>query len=227
MGKRFWPVRWPEVKSSYIKTIAQLHYEQIKDQVSNPIPNTSIVYFTGCIVSLGFLRRINSISVIQRRQFTNPCFLDYFSGQNSTSSLSWHWRASLSAIPIFLNTKGGKPLLPVLKTLVFRGRGSNPRPPETDALTIRPPRRSSTAVWRKFLRNVLRKNLGRVDVQGSSLVIALYCRSIMGRLKLYTIQSRLWTTLKKTAFENMVGKGENAGNQHFLLFSLFFFSLLK
>ena len=25
----------------------------------------------------GVLRRINSISVIQRQQFTNPCFLDY------------------------------------------------------------------------------------------------------------------------------------------------------
>ena len=31
-------------------------------------------------------------------------------------------------------------------------------------------------------------------------------------------RSRLLTTLKKKAFENNVGKGENAGNQHFLLF---------
>ena len=31
------------------------------------------------------------------------------------------------------------------------------------------------------------------------------------------------TILKKTAFENVVGKGENAGNQHFLLFPQCFF----
>ena len=34
----------------------------------------------------------------------------------------------------------------------------------------------------------------------------------------FTIQSRILTTLKKKPFENSVGKGENAGNQHFLLF---------
>ena len=33
-----------------------------------------------------------------------------------------------------------------------------------------------------------------------------------------TTQSRLLTTLKMKAFENIVGKGENAGNQHFPLF---------
>ena len=31
-------------------------------------------------------------------------------------------------------------------------------------------------------------------------------------------QSGLLTTLYKKPFENIVGKGENAGNQHFLLF---------
>ena len=36
--------------------------------------------------------------------------------------------------------------------------------------------------------------------------------------KPFTTQSRLLTPLKKKAFENIVGKGENAGNQHFLLF---------
>ena len=35
--------------------------------------------------------------------------------------------------------------------------------------------------------------------------------------KLFTTQFRLLTTLKKRALENTVGKGENAGNQHFLL----------
>ena len=39
------------------------------------------------------------------------------------------------------------------------------------------------------------------------------------RLKLFTTQSRLLTTLTQRPFENIMGKGENAGNQHFLLFS--------
>ena len=34
----------------------------------------------------------------------------------------------------------------------------------------------------------------------------------------FTAQSQLSTTLIDKAFENFVGKGENAGNQHFLLF---------
>ena len=38
------------------------------------------------------------------------------------------------------------------------------------------------------------------------------------RLKLFTTQSRLLTALEKEYFENIAGKGENAGNQHFLLF---------
>ena len=36
--------------------------------------------------------------------------------------------------------------------------------------------------------------------------------------KLFTTQSRLLTTLKKEALKNTGEKGENAGNQHFLLF---------
>ena len=35
---------------------------------------------------------------------------------------------------------------------------------------------------------------------------------------LFTTQSSLLTTLGKKPFEIIVGKGENAGNQHFLLF---------
>ena len=34
----------------------------------------------------------------------------------------------------------------------------------------------------------------------------------------FTTQSRLLMTLGKKPFENIVGKGENAGNQHFPLF---------
>ena len=36
--------------------------------------------------------------------------------------------------------------------------------------------------------------------------------------QLFTTQSQLFMTLRKKAFESIVGKGENAGNQHFLLF---------
>ena len=36
--------------------------------------------------------------------------------------------------------------------------------------------------------------------------------------ELFTIQSRLLTTVMNKAFENTVEKEENAGNQHFLLF---------
>ena len=34
-------------------------------------------------------------------------------------------------------------------------------------------------------------------------------------LELYITQFRLLTTLKERAFENIVGKGENVGNQRF------------
>ena len=38
----------------------------------------------------------------------------------------------------------------------------------------------------------------------------------------FTTQFRLLTTLKMNALENTVGKGENVGNQHFLLYTLCF-----
>ena len=38
-------------------------------------------------------------------------------------------------------------------------------------------------------------------------------------VKPFTTQSRLLTILYQKFFENLVGKGENAGKQHFLLFS--------
>ena len=43
----------------------------------------------------------------------------------------------------------------------------------------------------------------------------------------WNIQSRLLLTLKKKAFENIVGKEENAGNQHFLPFPQCFLPVLK
>ena len=38
-----------------------------------------------------------------------------------------------------------------------------------------------------------------------------------GGLTVYP-KSQLLTTIRKESFENLLGKGENAGNQHFLLF---------
>ena len=39
--------------------------------------------------------------------------------------------------------------------------------------------------------------------------------------------SRVLETLNKMAFENIVGKGENAGDQHFLLFPKYFLPYQK
>ena len=44
---------------------------------------------------------------------------------------------------------------------------------------------------------------------------------------LLTVQSRVLTTITKQAFENIVGKRENAGNQHFLLFPTKFSTVSK
>ena len=41
---------------------------------------------------------------------------------------------------------------------------------------------------------------------------------LKNRFQLFTKQSRLLTTLSYKPFENIMGKGENAGNQHFLPF---------
>ena len=44
----------------------------------------------------------------------------------------------------------------------------------------------------------------------------------MGKGEIFTTQFRLSTTLKKKPFDTIVGKGENAGNQQFLLFPRYF-----
>ena len=46
-------------------------------------------------------------------------------------------------------------------------------------------------------------------------------------LELFTTQSRLLMTLRKRPFKNIVGKGEIAGNQHFLLFPQCFLPIPK
>ena len=45
----------------------------------------------------------------------------------------------------------------------------------------------------------------------------------MSTREAFTSQSRLLTNLYEKPFENMVGKGENAANQHFLLFHHVFY----
>ena len=46
------------------------------------------------------------------------------------------------------------------------------------------------------------------------------------RVNSFSTQSRLLTTLKKKALENTVGKGENAGKQHFLFSHSVFCSVI-
>ena len=47
-------------------------------------------------------------------------------------------------------------------------------------------------------------------------------QALSKQAKVFTKQSRHLTPLEKKAFENIVGKEENAGNQHFCLFSQYF-----
>ena len=47
---------------------------------------------------------------------------------------------------------------------------------------------------------------------GMGLSVSFDKLSWVHNLALFTTQSRLLTTLKEKAFENIVGKGENAGN---------------
>ena len=50
------------------------------------------------------------------------------------------------------------------------------------------------------------------------MAIAPFPCDSCGDINQFTKQPRLLTPLRKRPFENIVGKGENAGNQHFLLF---------
>ena len=53
------------------------------------------------------------------------------------------------------------------------------------------------------------------------------CYGYLEILSLFTTQSQLLTALKKKPFENIVGKEENAGNQHFLPFPHVFYPSQK
>ena len=57
------------------------------------------------------------------------------------------------------------------------------------------------------------------------IVIPAYVR--WKQFYLFTTQFRFLTTLKQKVFENIVGKGENAGNQHFLLLPQCFLLYLR
>ena len=76
-----------------------------------------------------------------------------------------------------------------------------------------------------FFQRILKPTLFIPSVTQGRAKVAAESRKTVG--KLFTTQSRLFATLKQRAFENIVGKEENAGNQHFLLFSTMFSALSK
>ena len=75
--------------------------------------------------------------------------------------------------------------------------------------------------------SVHEKKLAEVQNRDSSFINLLSLNELIcqGFAYLFSTQSQLLMTMKKKPFENIVGKEENAGNQHFLLFlqcSLFY-----
>ena len=54
----------------------------------------------------------------------------------------------------------------------------------------------------------------RLELIYKKIKIIMHCTISL----LFNLQSLLLTPLRKKPFENTIGKGENAGNQHFLLF---------
>ena len=59
------------------------------------------------------------------------------------------------------------------------------------------------------------------------LLMSVQSRDYVALDQLFTTQSQLLTTPRKKRIENIVRKGENAGNQHFLLFPQCFLPFLK
>ena len=68
---------------------------------------------------------------------------------------------------------------------------------------------------------------GRVQIlsfgKGLTGHIFHFSMMLLVMFELFTKQSQLITTLKKKVFENILEKGEHAGNQHFLLFQNAFY----
>ena len=91
---------------------------------------------------------------------------------------------------------------------------------------------TTTSCW--FNYNVLSAKCFQVGKSMKSVIwwkVREYCNVCYARgqnvAQLFTTQSRFLTTLIKKHFENIVGKGENAGNQHFLLFPQCFLPFSK
>ena len=57
--------------------------------------------------------------------------------------------------------------------------------------------------------------LSKILLFGKKLISTAGCDILDLVYYLFTTQSRLFTTLTKRSFENVMGIGENAGNQHF------------
>ena len=91
-------------------------------------------------------------------------------------------------------------------------RGSNLQPPghESDTLTAEP------------ILFAVANPLFIVNGSFKCIYTGIICHGdvfyYITVLKRFTTQSRLLKTLKMKPFENIVGRGENADNQHFLLF---------
>ena len=72
--------------------------------------------------------------------------------------------------------------------------------------------------------------MAKILLSGEELILEYerngFCKWHMF-INTFTTQSQLLTTLKNKPFRNIVGKGENAGYQHFLLFQQCFLPFPK
>ena len=95
------------------------------------------------------------------------------------------------------------------------------------AMTIHNPRKE---YWRsrgsnRGPRPVLKSATLPTDLWGSVIIRLGFV--FTNKTEPFTTQSILLTTLRKKPSENIVGKGENAGKQHFLLFPQCFLLFTK
>ena len=76
-------------------------------------------------------------------------------------------------------------------------------------------------IFLQFWENIVSK------VEIASYKCFLLFPNCLQSFKPFATQSRLLTTLEKNPLENIVGIGENAGNQHFPFFPQCFFTIPK